>query len=262
MPDDASVRTIVSDLSALRARAAASDVAARSTPAEAAKTAKRLVDECPATARPATAEACLQALAEAAKKPSSSAHAAAALKRLSHIRHFAAEWGLAMPPGVSAHVREATSSSVVAFTLTASSVTESARLLTQALNAVQALEPDDADRAFVAACALERVAMRCLALRLDRVDKIARPSIQRGTSAFERAAMHAQASVRPPTQAELVASAFVRDSAALDTAARGALEDDERDGTPCTLMMSVLDCAAARRRVCRRLPAGRRGCSS
>ena len=70
--------------------------------------------------------------------------------------------------------------------------------------------------------------MRCLALRLDRVDKIARPSIQRGTSAFERAAMHAQASVRPPTQAELVASAFVRDSAALDTAARGALEDDER----------------------------------
>ena len=133
-----------------------------------------------------------------------------------------------MPPGVAAHVREATSSSVVAFTLTASSVTESARLLTQALNAVQALEPDDADRAFVAAYALERVAMRCLALRLDRVDKIARPSVQRGTSAFERAAMHAQASVRPPTQAELVASAFVRDSAALDTAARGALEDDER----------------------------------
>ena len=40
--------------------------------------------------------------------------------------------------------------------------------------------------------------------------------------------MHAQASVRPPTQAELVASAFVRDSAALDTAARGALEDDSR----------------------------------
>ena len=40
--------------------------------------------------------------------------------------------------------------------------------------------------------------------------------------------MHAQASVRPPTQAELVASTFVRDSAALDTAARGALEDDER----------------------------------
>ena len=64
-----------------------------------------------------------------------------------------------MPPGVSAHVREATSSSVVAFTLTASSVTESARLLTQALNAVQALEPDDADKSFVAACALERVAM-------------------------------------------------------------------------------------------------------
>jgi len=229
LPDDASVQAIVSDLSALRARAAASDVAARSTPAEAAKTAKRLVDECPATARPATAEACLQALAEAATKPSSSAaHAAAALKRLSHIRHFAGEWGLAMPPGVSAHVREATSSSVVAFTLTASSVTESARSLTQALNAVQALEPDDADRAFVAACALERVAMRCLALRLDRVDKIARPSIQRGTSAFERAAMHAQASVRPPTQAELVASTFVRDAAALDTAARGALEDDSR----------------------------------
>ena len=128
MPDDASVQAVVSDLSALRARAAASDVAARTTPAEAAKTAKRLVDECPATARPATAEACLQALADAAKKPSSStAHAAAALKRLSHIRHFAAEWGLAMPPGVSAHVREATSAQVVAFTLTASSVAESAR---------------------------------------------------------------------------------------------------------------------------------------
>ena len=40
--------------------------------------------------------------------------------------------------------------------------------------------------------------------------------------------MHAQASVRPPTQAELVASTFVRDAASLDTAARGALEDDER----------------------------------
>ena len=47
-------------------------------------------------------------------------------------------------------------------------------------------------------------------------------------SGRRRAAMHAQASVRPPTQAELVASTFVRDSAALDTAARGALEDDER----------------------------------
>ena len=40
--------------------------------------------------------------------------------------------------------------------------------------------------------------------------------------------MHAQASVRPPTQAELVASTFVRDAAALDTAARCVLEDDSR----------------------------------
>ena len=71
--------------------------------------------------------------AVAAPWAAGTAHAAAALKRLAHIRHFAAEWGLAMPPGVGAHVREATSSSVVAFTLTDSSVTESARLLTQAL---------------------------------------------------------------------------------------------------------------------------------
>ena len=131
-----------------------------------------------------------------------------------------------MPPGVCAHVREATSSSVVAFTLTASSVTESARLLTQALNAVQALQPDDADRAFVAACALERVAMRCLALRLDRVDKIARPSIQRGTSAFERAAMHAQASVRPPTKR--ARRLDVRAALRPWTRRRAPPEDDER----------------------------------
>ena len=39
------------------------DVTARATPAEAFKTAKRLVDECPATARKATARACLRALA-------------------------------------------------------------------------------------------------------------------------------------------------------------------------------------------------------
>lgn len=229
LPDDEAVRRVVADLSALRAAAAAADVTARATPAEAFKTAKRLVDECPATARKATARACLRALAHSAKKPApSTAHAAASLKRLAHVRGCSEAWDLDVPPGLAAHVREATAAQVVAFTLSAQTVAGTTRLLAQSLGAVHALEPNDDDQAFVAACALERVAMRCLALRLDRTDAIAKPATKRGLSAFERAAAHAQASVRAPTQAELVASTFTRDAAALDAAARGALEDDSR----------------------------------
>ena len=89
----------------------------------------------------------------------------------------------------------------------------------------------------------------------DRVERIARPrynAARRGGSSA--AAM--QASVRATTtQAELVASAFVRDSAALDGgAARGALEDDGRKlGRLCAMPqpMAAHDCAAARRRASR-----------
>ena len=108
----------------------------------------------------------------------------------------------------------------------------------------QALEPDDADRAFVAACALERVAMRCLAEAGPR-RQIARPSIQRGTSLLS-GGVHARCRP-PPTQAELVASAFVRDSAAL-IQPRAAPWKMMRETGALHALSAVLDCAAARRR--------------